>query len=390
MTGGIIMTKTGYTFEGKVLTGDLVSLTSDEKMFRAIEQFCLTTEWDGGAEIEFVEDISGQKFLIDFNARMPAWIYASIYSNFNLPAELILHNQNFSSYKKVASNECTSLSFFRSTIELPSVNQAPTRHFHYNDNILVPGKNVKGGIKKNTSKIMFPLLLFGDSKSDATLHIEKSLTLLSKTINVSSLISRTTPMRLMSSDVLMSSLLQNQMLFNSAPGSLSNSIQIQLFVSVKTNPHKAVLQAAKEAGYFAECISLAEYYSALNVMNSDEISLTGPCKFWNLGSNGLNQSSVPVVRLHSIFADSLEDLDDILNRLERNEIDCSTIGLRICPATSLSVNISRFGIDCNNPLVVEKALDVLRKRLPSSKKLGLNHYHHHIITILTIITSLPS
>jgi diaminopimelate decarboxylase len=55
-----------------------------------------------------------------------------------------------------------------------------------------------------------------------------------------------------------------------------NNLTVRLFLSVKTQPAPVVLQAAREKGFFAECISLAEVYVCLeNGFKAEEIILTG-------------------------------------------------------------------------------------------------------------------
>lgn len=58
-------------------------------MVAALSSFVKSSKWTGGGEIEFVENMSGERFLIDFNPRFGAWIFASSFASANLPAELI-------------------------------------------------------------------------------------------------------------------------------------------------------------------------------------------------------------------------------------------------------------------------------------------------------------
>jgi len=128
------MTKASYTERGKVWSGDIEPVPP--KLSEALQAFVKETNWTGGGEIEFIEEIvpSGalrfdadlnqkkrkwskemfvprssvptrdetqeeasnpllsiqpNRLAVDFNPRFPAWIFASAYSGCNLPALLI-------------------------------------------------------------------------------------------------------------------------------------------------------------------------------------------------------------------------------------------------------------------------------------------------------------
>ena len=87
-----------------------------------------------------IEDLSGSLWMIDFNVRFPAWIFASSFSGCNLPAMLIEHAMYNDSLKnRISADEskqdCYSMlpgkreasqnagaAFTRSTIEIPRSN----------------------------------------------------------------------------------------------------------------------------------------------------------------------------------------------------------------------------------------------------------------------------
>jgi hypothetical protein len=61
----------------------------------------------------------------------------------------------------------------------------------------------------------------------------------------------------------------------------NSTFSLQLCLSVKTQPHRDVLLAARELGYYAECISMAEVYHALDAgYDSTQIVLTGRITAW--------------------------------------------------------------------------------------------------------------
>lgn len=74
------------------------------------------------------------------------------------------------------------------------------------------------------------------------------------------------------------------------------------------------------------------------------------------------------LRLLGIFADSLEDLAEIVNKvLHPSDVDTDLIGIRWAPMTAVS---SRFGLDPTSGTCMQNAAYLVSK-LPSTKKLGM-------------------
>ena len=146
---------------------------------------------------------------------------------------------------------------------------------------------------------------------------------------------------------------------------------IKLCVSVKTQPHTSLLQAARNNGMFAECISLAEVHAAIDSgFLEKDIVLTGPGKFWNTSKYHERVLAKP---LKCIFADSLSDLQVIVSRVldPHDVLDCHEIGIRFAP--TLLTGYSRFGIDCSDILIVTKCVTLI-KSLQSKKKLSVQFH----------------
>jgi diaminopimelate decarboxylase len=140
--------------------------------------------------------------------------------------------------------------------------------------------------------------------------------------------------------------------------------------SPQTQPHRAVLAAAKAAQYCAECISLAEVYAAIDAgFPVEEIVLTGPGKFYDIVPKGERILQGP---LRAIFADSLSDLKEIVARVldPCDWLDCATIGVRWMPAWHVR---SRFGLDPKDMKLVLAVAEII-SALPADKGVGM-HFH---------------
>ena len=165
----IMMKKSSITFEGKVWIGEISLLTNKNnvnmnenevdanihnELYLAIKEFVKLSNWTGGGEIETIKDLTGtiiiqtimtfisfdfvlgKSWLIDFNPRFPAWIFASSYTlSCNLPALLMKyvfndlfpnfvgHQNNFIENGINRFNINNSISFIRSIIEEPLINE---------------------------------------------------------------------------------------------------------------------------------------------------------------------------------------------------------------------------------------------------------------------------
>ena len=440
-----------------------------------------------------IEDLSGSLWMIDFNVRFPAWIFASSFSGCNLPAMLIEHAMYNDSIKnriladgskpdcysilpgKREASQNAGAAFTRSTIEIPRSNitiertmRLPTcilsNHAYQNKG----GRTVVTAKNDNPIPILPARTLTNDDPNTADenyLNI-KSSDLISDDVDkvpanstskaVAGVVQSVendvamlcaaafallesgpcyTPRRILCMTSVAESLERHQKVFEMAArqarllmsksGTRMHPIDLQLCLSVKvyqhphphphphteqnkdlshnshsqsgtietflltallinyhflhlqTQPHQAVLMAAGERQYVAECISLAEVHASLAAgFTIEQIVLTGPGKFYDIsGAPNPRPLSGP---LRAIFADSLADLKVIMKRVRdpNDWLDCNIVGVRWIPSWHV---LSRFGLDPKDPDVVMAAADLL-KDLPEGKGVGM-HFHFASSTV---------
>jgi diaminopimelate decarboxylase len=227
-----------------------------------------------------------------------------------------------------------------------------------------------------------------------------------------------TPCYLILSDIIRSALSRHKSFISRAIERSSSSVSpalgslsLSLCVSVKTQPIKEVLRLAREFGYSAECISLAEVKAALEAgFSEEEIVLTGPGKLWTVGNDekdllrnyycreknsnnndmNKNDSHSHSHVLHSsrqslsftfgaIFADSVMDLFRLLQRINDpyDWLKTKLLGIRFQPA-GLQGTPSRFGINVGDPIVLRLVAGMIRHYLPPTIQLGVQF--HYAIT----------
>eukprot|EP01032_Pedospumella_encystans_P011823 gene11823-13720_t len=473
LLGCCLMTKASYTEKGKVWSGDIEPVPTS--LSDALQEFVQQTNWTGGGEIEFIEEIvpsgalrfdadlhqkkrkwsddmfvprssvptrdeaSGEarnhllstqpnRWVVDFNPRFPAWIFASAYSGCNLPALLLAaavrdctvmknrpkstggadESPYFSSTSDMAVDEPLvvphSVAFVRSLIEVPVVHTPHNRVLPRLGGGSFAGVKGKAGLRAQrftTSCSIVPQTdmqvlqsnpcgVVSQGTSEAFRHLANDLRRLTTTAK--SLIRANaiecTSRYILCTLTLEITLQRMQKLF--AEAAVPSQLPVQLCLSVKTQPHTALIQLAAQAGYLAECIDLAEVYHA--VLNGgysfDQIVLTGPAKWWDNKSTegrssdlaGWEQSQASSVtscgvakKFHAIFADSLSDLQDLTERLQDPDrsIDTDVVGIRWVPFSAVN---SRFGLNCKDAKVVRKAAELVRQ-LPENYRLGM-HFHH--------------
>ena len=479
------MTKASYTEKGKVWSGDIEPVPP--ALSDALQEFVQQTNWTGGGEIEFIEEIvpSGalcfahmpastdtakfmflprssvptrkvndtrdmperniqpvalpSRWVVDFNPRFPAWIFASAYSGCNLPALLvaaavqqnILETRSENTGNKddtpTSTTSSTSesdsdtsgmlgystlaaelpftnrVSFVRSLIEIPVVHTLHRRRLpsHAGGAHLGKKKGKEDSLpcEQASSYNVLPHIsssilkgeygMYGVNEAFLLLaHDLRRLTTTTKSLIRADAVA-CTPRYILCTLTLENTLQRMQKLF--AEVAAPTQQPVQLCLSVKTQPHTALIRLAAQAGYLAECIDLAEVYHA--VLNGgysfDKIVLTGPAKWWDNKSteersadlaaweqsqvsSGSSQSEV-VQKFHAIFADSLRDLQDLVERLldPDRSFDTDVVGIRWVPFSTVS---SRFGLNCKDAKVVRKAAELVRQ-LPERYRLGM-HFHH--------------
>lgn len=425
LTGCLLLTKQLNTSDGKVWGGELAVVPPI--VVEALREYLNDTKWTGGGELEFIETHTDRLrvdpgtlptwYLIDFNTRFPAWVNAVMQcadGGCNLPMDLVAHMtlkrkfgegyvwQGFTAYENF---EPTLFTRTVSEIAVTKVNAG----LHFSQiSSAGSGAITKGSnIADRDTSVPEPASLFkppeiipmvrlreksiteimDDDDCDASsvkLHITSDLANVCKT--ATSLIERVgddllTPQYVLSLDTIKKSLKNHCSFINAAVtkavSDSSNPLRLQMYLSVKTQPHVDVLVAAKDMGYFAECISMGEVRAALAAgFSAEQIILTGPGKFWDTISAaeskkiGLGREGA---KLAGLFADSVEDLRTLLRRLSDPEdwLDCNMLGVRF---KNVGGARSRFGVDGSNPYILQTIGELCRRHMPPDMKLGV-HFH---------------
>lgn len=451
LTGCMLMTKTISTATGKVWTG-IVSPVSATLM-KQLQTFVATCKWTGGGELEFLETIPngldqekpGAWYLIDFNPRFPAWISACCYTGCNLPADMVAHaimdedkrsaNQDESHVLADSSLVQRNLQrylSFRAVSFAKSVIEVPLDHYDIGKHSLTWDENQSKGMHKaqarngaNTTDISMEERASVNNNNGRMNEIDMDeldhhrlisrCTMKHVTTNnpndLSTLLSaidtaidkhtiQRTPTYVVSQNLIRSALQRHEQFVQQALDAAtkdvekvhhqSSNLECQLCVSIKSQPLPTVLRAAREMGYLAECISLAEVRAAYEAgFPPEKIVLTGPGKFWE--ASGMDCQAGGLQELWNkdggfcfaaVFADSLIDLYTIIQHLcptSKNGSSngrnrgwrCNLLGLRFQPSGHHS---SRFGLNGNDPLVLRLAASMVRHLVSSDIKIGI-HLH---------------
>lgn len=396
-------------------------------VIQRLKSFVASCDWTGGGELEFVEtiDISlsplKEWYIIDFNTRLPAWIGAGIYTGCNLPADLICHmgqslkgNSNWFMDDYLSFTDCE---YVKSIVEVPvvHVNNGRKCIFHgiaqarvakgsmkLDDSDLLTklpgGQNVESRyeralgqeneiqscsaeVREPNFRITEPLQLVCDAASVAVRFLHC-------TDGPNGTIHTHTPLYVLSEGVykknlarfacLLETSLENT-LFHGDSMTPEPNFNVQMAISVKTQPRREVLCAAYQQGYLAECISMAEVRVALDVgFSAYQIILTGPGKFYEKISEpekkiqGLGREGAS---LAGIYADSVSDLLEIIHRVTNCDdwLKAQLIGVRFQPVGNCLK--SRFGIDASNPATLAAVASIIRESVPDYIKLGV-HFHY--------------
>jgi diaminopimelate decarboxylase len=164
-------------------------------------------------------------------------------------------------------------------------------------------------------------------------------------------------------------------------------LQYRLGLSIKTQPHRMVLEEARQAHFCPEVISSAEMHTALEAgWALDQVIMNGPAKWWDP-----RQRRLPAKREHAglqtpecerrvmaCFADSLADLHEIVTAINDpgHWLDARVVGLRFGPSGQVR---SRFGLNTLQPGVLRQAAELLQQ-LPAHVEVGL-HFHYASSTV---------
>jgi diaminopimelate decarboxylase len=413
-----MMTKASYTDVGKVWGGDIESVPSD--LLEALKSFAAVTRWTGGGEIEFVEEIvpstaSGiGRWAIDFNPRFPAWIFASTYAGCNLPALLLQQAQQAArdpaarwAHPSLAGGNATRATFVRSVVEVPTAHIEMRRTLPA---FVAPTAAASAG-KHGAAKPLHPIAKFpvlpqacvDDLDADAACcaqlkaatkqvqyiaeDLHRLIDACTHRLAANPAMIEHSPRFVLNIDSVDVLLKRNKCIMETAIASANASaagndrlpLQLQMCLSVKTQPNALVVRAAETSGYLAECIDMAEVYHSVENggFPFERVVLTGPGKWWDRLSafeRAAQFNHAGPRKLHAVFADSLADLRTIAARLldPAHSLDADVIGIRWSP---VSDRPSRFGLDPQDTEVVRGAAEVIAS-LPAGRfRLGM-HFHH--------------
>jgi diaminopimelate decarboxylase len=385
LVDAVYMRKRELTEEGKTWAGEVTDVP--ESFAGPLRQMIAELNWTGGAELEMVRDPGDGLWLLECNPRFPAWIHGSTITGRNLPAAMVEHVSNIRAKK----SKSTSGEFTRVVLEIPVREDFPLpslaepypggighslkhpsgtlalaerlQKLHViegkannnGDQFGEPNNNGNGSLKTRTNgkhngnRPGSNVLLFP--------HVPS--TFISDLRNLD-LDSTETPSWLFFQQTAAAIFEQAATL--TARFSTSG-VKVTNGYSIKTNPDVRLMCLARDYGFLAEAISLAELQKAIDVgFKPEHVVLNGPGKWWP-------NISLPRSPLHAVFSDSLADFTRVVERLESDELQAKVVGARLRPPGTGS----RFGISVDTPEALGQLVDVV-KRLPRTYLFGV-HFH---------------
>ena len=410
---------------GKLWSGHIDNVPAE--LISPLTDFVRTTCWTGGGEIEYIEHmLTKEKFLIDFNPRFGAWISASHLAGCNLPAELLQLAITMTANRGIRSKFLAKSTSFYPIQPLKQVSFSRSVEERLVSNLRLTYKpsqttnrtseTRKGRLKCMVSKGRpIPLLPIETLMAIEGLRVcgevnkrvnsaddqnvdGKILNLTNDLVNICQqtamylnsddvAVTITTPCYVLSQPNIRNGLNLTKKCILCASKDI---LPIQMFLSVKTQPAPAILRIARELQFYAECISLAEVLTCLSMdFDPSQIILTGPGKWWK-GKHSEANLSLPsnaVIKLRAIFADSIQDLEEIILRASdchppsarsgqhgnlryHFRVDAAVVGIRWAPCSTLS----RFGLNSENLNDVLQVTKLLSKLAPH-KELGMQFHH---------------
>ena len=332
--------KRQLTWEGKTWAGRVTQLQGEER--ERLAECLKEVGWTGGGELEVLRTPDQKTYIIECNPRFPAWIYGATLAGFNLPALLI---------EKVSGQQASGLirharaqQFTRVVMEIPA---------HPAIGIPLPAEpnsfqwSSEGKVGKGSAPALALPQLRGQTDREEeqssnnidSLENRKSPPLWSdaEASEVNRLVRSyqgPTPERLILRENTRSRFFTLAARVREANQSQSVP-QVRIGYSIKTCPTRFHVQTAREAGFYAECISQLEIQTALQAgYHSSQVILNGPGKFWPT-------TEPPRTGLALVFFDSLEEFDRCQSIPHLSE----RAGFRLrIPGLS-----SRFGVPIEEP-----------------------------------------
>ncbi len=308
LLGAVHLQKRLLTPEGKTWAGRVVPVPSG--LFEELSEVIRSLEWSGGGEIEYVRDPDGKKWIIECNPRFPAWIFGGALSGVNLPAKMVSRVWDLPLLQQVSR-----FPFFTRVVQEIPAKESIGLPLPSDPSSLAwvgDGKKGKGGA---SSGLSLPTLRSslpergGDEpqlqakskiKTDTDTVPEK---LLDEVNSILKTFSGETPARV---HLKQWTSFRFETLAKNIKATLKRRPEVRIGYSVKTSPTAEHIQKARDWGFFAECISQMEVRRAMEFgFKPAEIMLNGPGKFWPITTS-------PVTGLHTLFCDSIEEFDRVL------------------------------------------------------------------------------
>jgi diaminopimelate decarboxylase len=383
----VYMRKRELTEEGKTWAGEVVEVP--ETFAGPLRKVVRDLNWTGGAELEMVRDAGGELWLLECNPRFPAWIHGATITGRNLPATMVEHVTKI----KARESESTSDEFTRVVLEVAIREEFPLPNLaepypggighslkHPSGTLALAERlqklHIIEGKANNADKLVGNPNGNGEDNKLATTgsngnrngrseHAE----ILSYPQVPASFLADLKNLQLESTQT------PSWIFLESTAASVfehTSKLAIELSTagvkitngySIKTNPDPRLISLAREAGFLAETISLAEVQKALNTgFQPEQIVLNGPGKWWP-------NIPFPSAPFHAVFADSLADFSRVIESVETNQLQTKIVGARLRPPGTGS----RFGISVASPDALAQLVDLV-KALPRKYLFGI-HFH---------------
>jgi diaminopimelate decarboxylase len=349
------MRKRDLTELSKTWAGDISEV--EEEFLVPLREMIRRINWTGGAELEMVRDADNQLWLLEVNPRFPAWIHGSTITGRNIPASLVEGATGIPADESPALGE----EFTRVVMEIPVRPEYP----------LSPLPEPLGGTIGHSLKHPSGLIEFanrlhnsplsdGESAGGSKFKAPEVPVSFIDDLSGFNLTQVETPASLF----LETTAAEYFQKASALTGKLSSDeLTVTNAYSLKTNPDARLIKLALESGFLAETISLLEVRKAIEVgFKPEQIILNGPAKWWR-------REILPEGRFYSIFCDSIEELNQVLDRLEAGEMQTEHLGVRLRTPNV----VSRFGIPINTPEVFERLIEAVQ-RIPKEYKFAV-HFH---------------
>ncbi len=335
------MEKRLQTLEGKTWAGVISEV--DPVIGESVERVIASLRWTGGGELEFIRDDRGALHLFDWNPRFPAWIHGATIAGHNLPGQLV----QAAGLGVAHHAPCISREFARVVLEVPTRPQYPLPE--------PPPSDRSGPAGKHPSGMTLLAKRLADERPEPVPSNPATVpsSFLEDLSNMAAW-ELGTPHRVFLPKTAQQVFHQTE---NVLGAGRDLGISVSVGYSVKTNPHPALMELARQGSFFAEVINGLEFKHARECgFPLDRIILNGPAQGWP--EEPLSQA------LHAAFADSTERLKWFLD----NGVRAHFLGVRLRP----SMSWSRFGADLSTSAGFANLVELLRQF--HSQPLGV-HFH---------------